>query len=96
IMTGPIARDIAVRYGIDARRSASLIDIYSCVVQGFIPYGAQLLMASGLGGVAPLALLPYLYYPALLGLGAAGAIITGYPKKFSGPGAGQDRGRVSI
>ncbi|MCC8035953.1 MAG: Na+/H+ antiporter NhaC family protein [Rikenellaceae bacterium] len=83
VMTGPIARGIAARYGIDPRRSASLIDIYSCVVQGLIPYGAQLLMAAGLSGVAPLEMMPYLYYPALLGFGGAAAIATGYPRKFS-------------
>ena len=69
-MAGPIAKDIADRYKIDPRRSASLLDIFSCFIQGIIPYGAQLLMASGLGGVSPIEIMEYLYYPYLLGIGS--------------------------
>ncbi|MDR0987891.1 MAG: Na+/H+ antiporter NhaC family protein [Prevotellaceae bacterium] len=83
IMTGPIAKDIALKYGIDPRRSASLLDIFSCVMQGMIPYGAQLLMAAGLGGVSPLSIMQYLYYPYLLGAAALLAIVTGYPGRFA-------------
>ena len=54
IMAGPIAKDIADRFKVDPRRSASILDIFSCFIQGIIPYGAQLLMASGLGQVSPL------------------------------------------
>ena len=61
-----LAKDIAERYGVDKRRSASLLDIFSCVVQGIIPYGAQLLMASGLAVLSPIEIIPYLYYPMLL------------------------------
>ena len=82
IMAGPIAKDIATRFHIDPRRSASLLDIFSCFVQGIIPYGAQMLMASGLGNVSPLEIMQYLYYPYLLGAGALLAIIFRYPKKF--------------
>lgn len=82
IMSGPIAKDIATRFNVDPRRSASILDIFSCFVQGIIPYGAQLLMASGLGGVSPIEVMQYLYYPYLLGLGALVAILTGYPKKY--------------
>ena len=77
ITVGPIARDIAKRYGIPARRSASLMDTASCFVQGVIPYGAQLLMASGLAGVSPLEIIPNLYYPALLGAAVVIAIAVG-------------------
>lgn len=70
VMAGPIAKDIADRYKIDPRRSASLLDIFSCFIQGIIPYGAQLLMASGLGGVSPIEIMEYLYYPYLLGVGS--------------------------
>ncbi len=77
ITMGPIARDIATRYGIPARRSASLMDTASCFVQGVIPYGAQLLMASGLAGVSPLEIIPNLYYPALLGAAVVVAIAVG-------------------
>ncbi len=66
LSVGSIARDIAERYGVDKKRAASLLDIFSCVVQGIIPYGAQLLMASGLAMLSPIEIIPYLYYPMLL------------------------------
>ena len=84
IMAGPIAKDIADRFHIDPRRSASLLDIFSCFVQGIIPYGAQMLMAAGLGAVSPIEIMQYLYYPYLLGFGAMLAIVCRYPRKFSG------------
>lgn len=77
IMTGPIAKDIADKFRIDPRRSASLLDIFSCFIQGIIPYGAQLLMASGLGNVSPIEIMQYLYYPYLLGAGAVVTICLG-------------------
>ena len=83
IMSGPIAKDIAERFHVDPRRSASLLDIFSCFVQGIIPYGAQVLMASGLGHVSPIAIMEYLYYPYLLGVGAALAIAFRYPRRFA-------------
>lgn len=83
IMAGPIAKDIADRFKVDPRRSASLLDICSCFVQGIIPYGAQLLMAAGLGMVSPLEIMQYLYYPYLLGFGALLAIAFRYPRKYS-------------
>lgn len=63
ITAGPIARDIADRYGVDRRKSASLLDSASCVVQCLIPYGAQTLLATSLAGISPAAPWPYLYYP---------------------------------
>lgn len=83
IMAGPIAKDIADRFKVDPRRSASLLDIFSCFVQGIIPYGAQLLMASGLGHISPIEIMQYLYYPYLLGAGAVLAILFNYPRKYS-------------
>lgn len=83
IMAGPIAKDIATRFHIDPRRSASLLDIFSCFVQGIIPYGAQMLMASGLGNVSPLEIMQYLFYPYLLGVGALLAIIFKYPRQYT-------------
>lgn len=83
IMSGPIAKDIADRFHVDPRRSASLLDIFSCFVQGIIPYGAQVLMASGLGHVSPIEIMGYLYYPYLLGVGAALAIVFRYPRRFA-------------
>ena len=83
IMAGPIAKDISDKFHIDPRRTASLLDIFSCFVQGIIPYGAQMLMASGLGHVSPIEIMEYLYYPYLLGAGAILAILFNYPKRFT-------------
>ncbi len=85
IMAGPIAKDIADRFHVDPRKSASLLDMFSCFVQGILPYGAQLLMAVGLGGVSPIEIMQYLYYPYLLGLGGVMAILFRYPRKYSSP-----------
>lgn len=68
LSVGDMAKQIATRFGIDPRRSASLLDTTSCAVQGLLPYGAQLLMASSLAGISALSILPYLYYPMLIGL----------------------------
>ena len=68
ITTGGIAHDIAERFGVPPRKTASLLDTFSCLVQGLLPYGAQLLMASGLAAISPAAIIPYLYYPFLMGL----------------------------
>lgn len=75
LSVGSIARDISERYGVDRRRSASLLDIFSCVVQGVIPYGAQLLMAGGLAMISPMRIIPYLYYPLLVAVAAAWSIM---------------------
>ena len=83
IMAGPIAKEIAQRFHIAPNRSASLLDIFSCFVQGVIPYGAQLLMAASLSGVSPVSIMKYLYYPYLLGIGALLAIWLGFPRKYA-------------
>jgi len=83
IMSGPIAKDIADKFHVDPRKSASILDMFSCFVQGIIPYGAQLLMAAGLGAVSPIEIMQYLYYPYLLGLGGLLAILFNYPRKYS-------------
>ena len=75
ITVGGIAKDIADRVGLDRRRVASILDTFSCFIQGLIPYGAQLLMASGLAGVGAAAIIRYLYYPFALGLVALAAIL---------------------
>lgn len=77
---GSIARDLSQRYGVAARKSASLMDTASCVVQGIIPYGAQLLMASGLASVSPVAIIPNLYYPMALGVMVVFAILFNFPR----------------
>lgn len=82
LSVGTIARDIAKRYDIDPRRSASLLDTFSCLTQGVLPYGAQLLMAAGLTGLSPLNIIGSLYYPMIMGVCAVLAIIFRYPRKF--------------
>lgn len=83
ITTGPIARNIAERFGIDRRKSASILDTFSCFIQGIIPYGAQMLIAAELAGISPLVILRYLYYPLLLGICGFLAILFRYPKHYS-------------
>lgn len=80
VMTGPLAKDIADEYDIDPRRTASLLDIFSACCQGIVPYGAQLLVAAGLAGLSPVAVLKYLHYPALMGICGIMAIALGLPK----------------
>ena len=67
LSVGPLAKRLAERYGIPAKRAASILDTFSCLAQGIIPYGAQMLIASGLAAVNPLDIIPYLYYPYILG-----------------------------
>lgn len=80
LTVGPIARNIAERFGIDPRRSASILDTFSCFAQSLLPYGAQLLMASGLAAISPVSLIPYLYYPLFMGIFAVLSIIFRFPK----------------
>ncbi|MBR3074964.1 MAG: Na+/H+ antiporter NhaC family protein, partial [Bacteroidales bacterium] len=75
ITSGPLARDISVRFKLDPGRTASVLDTFSCLIQGFIPYGAQMLMASGLAGVSATAIIGHLYYPFALGFFALLAIM---------------------
>lgn len=66
LTTGGIVRDLGERLGIDPRRTASILDITSCIVQSVFPYGAQMLIASGLTGLSVTEILPYMYYPMIL------------------------------
>ena len=83
ITVGPVARDIADRYGVDRRMSASLLDTFSCFAQGLIPYGAQLLMAAGLAAISPFDIIGYLYYPIALGVIAVLGILFRFPRKYA-------------
>jgi len=83
ITTGGIAKDISQKYGLDSRKVASILDTFSCFIQGIIPYGAQMLMASGLAGISAMAILEYLYYPFALGIIAAVAIAFRFPRRMS-------------
>lgn len=83
ITVGPLAHDIAERFGIDKRKSASILDTFSCVVQGMIPYGAQLLLAAKLTEVSPIFIIKYLYYPMILFVVALLCILLRLPKRYS-------------
>lgn len=83
LTVGDIAKQIGDRYGVDNKKCASILDTFSCTVQGLIPYGAQLLIAAGLASVNPVAILPYLYYPFVLGVVAILSILLRYPKRYS-------------
>ena len=83
ITVGPLANDIATKYGVDKRKSASILDTFSCVVQGFIPYGAQMLMAAKLASISPLSIIEYLDYPMGILIMALFSIYARWPKKYS-------------
>ena len=83
ITVGGLAKHIGDRYGVDNRKAASILDTFSCVMQGIIPYGAQLLMAAGLAALNPVSIIPYLYYPMAVGVAALFSIIFRYPKRYS-------------
>nr|WP_129597974.1 Na+/H+ antiporter NhaC family protein [Anaerophilus nitritogenes] len=80
VMAGPIAKDIADKYDIDPKRSASLLDTFSCFCQGIIPYGAQLLVAASVAEISSLSIMRYLYYPYLMGICVILAIVFGIPR----------------
>ncbi|MCM3588195.1 Na+/H+ antiporter NhaC family protein [Mesobacillus maritimus] len=79
IITGPLAKNIADQYEIDPRKSASILDIFSCSVQGLLPYGGQILAATAVAGISPIAILPYSFYPVLIAITGTIAILIGYP-----------------
>ena len=83
ITVGPLANDIATKYGVDKRKSASILDTFSCIIQGLIPYGAQMLMAAKLASLSPLSIIEYLYYPMGILLMALFSILARWPKKYS-------------
>lgn len=83
LTTGRIAKDITEKFGLDPRKTASILDTFSCMVQGILPYGAQMLMASGLAGISAIGIIRYLYYPFTMGIVAFAAILLRFPKKYS-------------
>ncbi|MCF0199198.1 MAG: Na+/H+ antiporter NhaC family protein, partial [Bacteroidaceae bacterium] len=83
LTVGQLARDISKRFRIDPRRTASILDTASCIAQSFLPYGAQMLMASGLAALNPLSIIPYLYYPMTMAVFMALAILFRYPRKYT-------------
>ena len=80
---GNIAKQIGDKYGVDNRKCASILDTFSCTVQGLIPYGVQMLLAAGLAHINPMQILPYLYYPMAIGVATVLAILFRYPRKYS-------------
>ena len=82
ITMGGIARNIGERFELDKARIASILDTFSCCMQGIIPYGAQMLMAAGLAKVNPIDIMPYLYYPYVLGICTVISILVRYPKRY--------------
>ena len=83
ITVGPLANNIAEQFRVDKRKSASILDTFSCTVQGLIPYGVQMLLAAGLANLSPMDILPYLYYPLAIGIAALFSILFRYPKRYS-------------
>ncbi|MGE7948150.1 Na+/H+ antiporter NhaC family protein [Lysinibacillus sp. NPDC093688] len=80
LIAGPLAKNIADQYGIEPRKSASILDIFSCTTQGLLPYGAQFLAAASVAGISPVSMLQYSFYPILIGICGIIAILIGYPK----------------
>lgn len=83
LTAGNISKKIGDRFGVDNRKAASILDTFSCMVQGLIPYGVQMLLAAGLANLSPMDILPYLYYPLAIGVAALLAILLRYPKRYS-------------
>ncbi len=83
ITVGPLAKSIAEKFHVDKRKSASILDTCSCIVQGIIPYGAQMLIAAELSGISPINIIGHLYYPAALGIATLLSIQFRFPRKYS-------------
>ena len=83
ITVSGIAKQLSEKFGIDPRRTASLLDTFSCIAQGIIPYGAQMLMASGLAKLSPVEILLYLYYPYALAAVTMASIVLRFPKRYT-------------
>ncbi len=83
ITSGPIAKDISLKFGVNKMKSASILDTMSCFTQGLLPYSAQMLIAAGLAYVNPITILTNLYYPMAIGIAIILSILFRYPKKYS-------------
>ncbi|WP_102707304.1 Na+/H+ antiporter NhaC family protein [Terribacillus saccharophilus] len=80
LITGPLAKNIADKYGIEPKKSASILDLFSSSIQGLLPYGAQFLAAATVAGISPISIIPYCIYPIIVGICGVIAILIGYPK----------------
>lgn len=83
LTVGGIAKQIGDKFGVDNRKCASILDTFSCFMQGLLPYGAQMLMAAGLASINPIVIIPYLYYPMALGMIAFLSILFKFPRRYS-------------
>ncbi len=83
LTVGNIAKQISDKFGVDPRKAASILDTFSCTIQGIIPYGVQILLAAGLAHLQPVDIIPYLYYPFAIGIAAVLSILLRYPKRYS-------------
>lgn len=83
LTVGGISKKICDKYGIDNRKAASILDTFSCAVQGLLPYGVQMLLAAGLANINPMQIIPYLYYPVAIGIAVFVAIIFRLPRRYS-------------
>ena len=83
LTVGDISKQIGDRFGVDNRKCASILDTFSCTIQGMLPYGAQILIAAGLASLSPVSIIPYLYYPFVLGVVALLSILLRYPRRYS-------------
>ncbi len=83
LTVGEISKQISQRFDIDPRKAASILDTFSCCVQGVLPYGAQMLMAAGLAKLNPVSIIPHLIYPFCIGIIALTAILFRYPRRYS-------------
>ncbi|NMH67611.1 Na+/H+ antiporter NhaC family protein [Bacillus sp. RO3] len=88
IIAGPLAKNIGESYGVDARKSASILDIFSCSIQGLIPYGAQALLVAEVAGISPVSIIPYAFYPILIAVCGLIAIRFALPR-FTRKSAGE-------
>ncbi|WP_371193233.1 Na+/H+ antiporter NhaC family protein [Glaciecola sp. SC05] len=84
VTAGPIAKDLNRQYGVDPRRTASILDVFSCSFQGLVPYGGQILAIAALGGISPLSVSMYSWYPMLLFVFGLLAIALNIPKSLAG------------
>ena len=75
VIAAPIAKEISNEYQIDPKMTASLLDTWSCIFQGIIPYGAQLLVAASLAGISSITIIPWLFYPFLLAVSVLISIV---------------------
>ncbi|MCR5147452.1 MAG: sodium:proton antiporter [Eubacterium sp.] len=75
VIAAPIAKNISDEYNVEPKKTASLLDTSSCIMQGIIPYGAQLLVAANIAGITSVSLIPFLFYPFILLVSVIASII---------------------